>query len=83
MSPEETVKMLKENLAPNEIAEFHCTSIPEAKTWYMRYIRAIKRASLSETLSLSRKEKTLFIRHSPPAPEMVIQKAETSKSDLS
>jgi hypothetical protein len=74
MSVDEIIDHLLINLAPDEIAEFTCDSVSDAKAWYMRYRRAIDRASVSMELSISREGKVLRIRRMPPAPSPVIKK---------
>jgi hypothetical protein len=74
MSVDEIIDHLLINLAPDEIAEFTCDSVSDAKAWYMRYRRAIDRASVNTELSISREGNIIRIRKMPKAPAPVIKK---------
>ena len=73
MNTEEILTNLAVNLAPDEVAEFSCTTLAEAKAWYMRYKRTMEKVpSFSETLTISRVGKTLLItRFSTPTPPVI------------
>lgn len=74
MNIQEILTQISMNLAPDQEAIFHCSTVADAKAWYMRYRRGIDAAKLTDTLTVSRFKCDIIITRLTPPPIPVIQK---------